>query len=73
MLQSVDVHDAKATHLSKAAAHEAAAKMHDRAIAQNRGNIVEHLDASARHRAAAENEYRAANEELSSQVAPPPL
>jgi hypothetical protein len=47
-------------HLSQAAAHEMEAKRHDQLAACNRGNIAEHLEASRRHRAAAAEEYRAA-------------
>ena len=47
-------------HLSAAAAHERAALAHDQAIANAIGDVDHHREAAARHRAARDADYHAA-------------
>ena len=54
---------ARNAHLSSANAHELAAQAHGDAVAQNVGDVESHIRAAAKHRAARDEAYRAAEAE----------
>ena len=54
---------ARKAHLSCAEVHDQAAKVHDEAAAHNVGDVEAHIRAAARHRAARDKAYRAAEHE----------
>jgi len=55
-------------HRRTAQAHERAAQAHDESAAQGIGDVEAHRRAAATHRAARDDDYRAADEDLSASV-----